>query len=82
MAELREIIKHNDFIGEVLSYHTGNLSASKIDTALMANGYVVPLPNKVSFSLYKMAGSQATAVWLVTWIPLMGKYATEKLTLV
>jgi len=82
MAELADIIKHNDFVGEVLSYHTGNLSASKIDTALMASGYTVPLPNKVSFHLYKMNGAQATAVWLVTWMPLMGEYATEKLTLV
>ena len=81
MAEIADILKYNDFVGEVLSYHTGNLSADKIDTALMASGYPVPLPNKVSFHLYKMDGSTATAVWLITWMPLMGKYAIVKLTL-
>jgi len=81
MADLREIIKKNDLMGEVLSYHTGALNASKIDTAVEALGYTVPLPNKVSFHLYKMSGLSATDVWLVTWLPIMAKYAVEKLTL-
>ena len=81
MAELRTILKENDLTGEVLSYHTGALTKAKIDTALQANGYTVPLPNKVSFHLYKMSGSMATDVWLVTWFPLMGKYGVEKLTM-
>ena len=81
MAELREIIKENDLTGEVLSYHTGALTKTKINTALQANGYVVPLPTKVSFNLYKMNGASATDVWLVTWLPLMGQYGIEKLGL-
>ena len=79
MAELRTILKENDLTGEILSYHTGALTKAKIDTALQANGYTVPLPNKVSFHLYKMSGSMATDVWLVIWFPLMGKYGIEKL---
>jgi len=81
MAELREILNKNDLTGEVLSYHTGGLNAPKIDVALEAGGYTVPLPNKVTFHLYKMHNTTATDVWLVTWLPIMAKYAIEKLTL-
>jgi len=79
--ELADILKEHDLTGEVLSYHTGGLTKNKIDTALEAGGYTVPLPNKVSFHLYKMDGTTATDVWLVTWLPIMDKYAVEKLTL-
>jgi len=81
MADLREIIKENDLTGEVLSFHTGALTRAKIDTAVEASGHTVPLPTKVSFHLYKMNGTTATEVWLVTWMPIMDKYAVEKLTL-
>ena len=84
MVELKDIIRENDLTGEVLSYHTGGLTKVKIDTAVVANGFTVPLPNKVSFHLYKMEATtppSATDVWLVTWLPIMAKYAVEKLTL-
>jgi len=77
--DLRDILKENDLVGDILSYHTGALNRAKIDTAVEANGYTLPLPNKVTFHLYKMNGTTATDVWLVTWFPMMDKYAVEKL---
>jgi len=81
MADLKEILKDNDLTGDILSYHTGALTRVKIDNALQANGYVVPLPNKASFHLYKMNGASVTDVWLITWFPMVGKYSTIKLTM-
>ena len=79
--ELKDILENNDLTGEVLSYHNGALTKHKIDIAVEASGHTVPLPHKVSFHLYKMHNTNATDVWLVTWLPIMGKYAVEKLTL-
>ena len=76
MAELKDLIKENDFYGEVLSAHTGTLTRAKIDTALVANGYTLPLPNKVSFHFFNGAD-----MWLITWFPMLDKYGIEKLSL-
>ena len=81
MAELSDIIKHNDLMGEVISYHSGGLSRKDIDIALEANGYTLPLPNKVSFHLYKMNGLAVSAIFMVTWFPIADVYGMEKLTL-
>jgi len=80
-VKLRDLISENDYGRDILSYHTGGLTKAKIDTAVEAAGYTTPLPNKVSFHLYKMNATTPTDVWLVTWIPMMSKYAVEKLTL-
>ena len=79
--ELRKILMENDLGGDILSYHTGGLNRAKIDTAVEANGFTLPLPNKVTFHLYKMRNTTATDVWLITWIPIMDSYAVEKLSL-
>ena len=76
MADLRDIIKENDLIGEVLSAHTGTITKAKIDTALIANGYTLPLPDKVSFHFFN-----GTDMWLITWFPTLNKYGIEKLSM-
>ena len=81
MARLEKILEEHDLMGEVLSYHTGGLTKAKIDTAVQAKGYTLPLPNKVSFHLYKMDGNNPLDVFLVTWLPLMNAYGIEKLTI-
>ena len=48
-------MRDNDLMGEVLSSHTGVLNRRKIDSALVENGYTLPLPNKVSFHLFNGA---------------------------
>ena len=76
VVNLRDIIKENDLMGEILSTHSGIINKAKIDIALVANGYTIPLPNKVSFHMFN--GSD---MHLVTWFPHIGKYGIEKLTL-
>lgn len=80
-VKLSTLIAENDYERDILSYHEGGLNKSKIDVAVEAAGYPVPLPNKVSFHLYKMDNETPTDVWLITWIPMMSQYAVEKLTL-
>jgi len=80
-VKLSELIAENDYERDILSYHTGGLNKPKINAAVQAAGFATPLPNKVSFHLYKMNGAIPTDVWLVTWIPMMSQYAVEKLTL-
>ena len=80
-AKLSVLIKENDYSEDILSYHTGGLNKSKIDTAIEANGYTIPLPHKITFHLYKMNGTTPTDVWLCTWHPMMGAYSVEKLTI-
>ena len=80
-VRLRDLIGEEDYERDILSYHTGGLNRAKIDTAVQAAGYTTPLPNKVSFHLYKMDNGTPTDVWLVVWLPLVNKYAVEKLTL-
>ena len=80
-VELSTILAEQTFDRDILSYHSGGLNRPKIDVAVEAAGYPTPLPNKVSFHLYKMNNTTPTDVWLVTWIPMMNQYAIEKLTL-
>ncbi len=66
---------------EIYSYHTGGLNRAKIDNALQASGYTVPLPSKASFHLYKMDSVGVQDVFLITWSPMADKYGVEKLSL-
>ncbi len=75
-VNIRELIKENDYSKEIISYETG-ISRTKIDTAVTAAGYTLPLPNKVSFHYINSAGT----VYVMTWFPLLNKYGYEKLTL-
>ena len=79
--ELRKILEENDLGGDILSYHSGGLTKAKIDTALVAAGHSVPVPQKVTFHLYKMNGINVSDVFLVSWLPLIDGYGIEKLTL-
>ena len=78
MVNLRDIIRENDLMGEVTTPTGGVLTRSKIDSALLQNGYTLPLPNKVSFHLLQTVSAD---MYLVTWFPTLDKYGIEKLTL-
>ena len=78
MVNLRAILKENDLVGEVVTPILSNTpSRADIDGALTADGYTLPLPNKVSFHLFGLNGK----MFLVTWFPTLDKYGYEKLTL-
>jgi hypothetical protein len=77
MADLRDILKENDLMGEILATSLGNApTRTKIDNALLDNGYTLPLPNKVSFHLF-----DGSRMFMVTWFPHLDKYGYEKLTM-
>jgi len=77
MADLKNILEHNDFVGEILATSLPNSpSKSRIDNALLDNGYAPPLPDKVSFHMF-----DGSKMFLVTWFPHLDKYGYEKLTL-
>ena len=78
MVNLRDILRENDLVGEVLSAIplTNTPSRVNIELALVAGGYTLPLPNKVSFHLF-----DGSKMFLVTWFPALDKYGYEKLTL-
>ncbi len=80
--ELQEITAEVDLTVNVASWFTGAIDKTKIEEALVANGYTLPIVNKVSFHLYKIdINTTVKAVFQVTWFPNMEKYGVIKLDL-
>ena len=77
--DLRVITADNDLTVDIQAPISGALTKAKIDSALVDNGYSIPLQNKVSFHFLDWGGSDR--VWLVTWFPALDKYGIISLTL-
>ncbi len=77
--DLRQITADYDLKIDIKAPIDGNLTKTKIDAALVDNGYEVPLENKVSFHFLDWSGTDR--VWQITWFPVLGKYGVIQLKL-
>ena len=80
MADLKDILKVNDF--KHLLITTGRLNNSpsrvQIEMVLVENGFTEPLANEVTFSMIDVASK----MFNVTYYPSVDAYGYEKLTVV
>ncbi len=80
--DLQDIMAEIDLSADIPSWFTGQLDRQKIDEALEASGYTLPLANKVSFYMYKLNTEMVVkAAFRITWFPNAGKYGVVKLDL-
>lgn len=80
--ELQDITAEVDLTADVVSQFTGAINKTKIEEALEANGYTLPLVNKVSFHLYKIdTNTVVKDIYKITWFPNAEKYGVAKLDL-
>ncbi len=72
--DLEDIAHEADLIADIRVPISGTLTRAKIDAALLANDYTLPLENKVTFHLMDFSGQDR--MWLITWFPALDYYST------